>query len=271
MKFAVSYFFMHAARANLFKTIAKPQILEGSANNGAEQPREPPKPDVAMANASEAITKQEPQGLARTSNLAMASLAKTIARPDLSDQLRNISVEQPIGRTRDPDVEISSASKTFTGPDPLGRAETDLVVGNVSKNFARQTFHDFPANDNTGQPFRQVPRGRARVPVLTGLDNKIDDNYMKGSIWPKPQLEDREDLYYFVDSLNFEFTTRSNGSFLRFLESAFQRYRKITFPKKENEEMPYGVVLNNLDVVIQNDFIELDVNMDEHCKYIAGR
>ena len=268
INFVFCYFFMLPSRANLFKTINRPQILERFANNSVEQPGEPPKPDEVMPSASKAIVKQEPLRLTRTPSLAKANLGETIARPDLSDQLRNKSMEQPRGRPRDPDFEISNFSTTFTGSDPPGRAEADSVPENVSKSIARQILHNHLANDSSGEHFRQVPRGRARVPLLTGLDDKIDENYVKGSIWPKPQFEYREDFFYFVDSVNFQFTTNSNGGFLRILKSAFQRYGKITFPKTVVEEMPYGLVLNNLDVVVENNRTSLDINMDERCKYL---
>ena len=96
----------------------------------------------------------------------------------------------------------------------------------------------------------------------------LDNNYVRGSIWPKPQEEHREDVYYYVDNTNFEFTASGDGGQSQILKSAFSRYKKITFPKSHGGAASENVI-QGLDVKVETKQKNLDINMDESCKFIS--
>ena len=93
----------------------------------------------------------------------------------------------------------------------------------------------------------------------------LDDNYVKGSIWPKPQEEHREDDYYFVDHVNFKFSANGAGKDSEILKSALKRYKGLLFPKKEGEQAS-GKVIRELVVNVKTKQENLDINMDESCE-----
>ncbi|XP_065050975.1 beta-hexosaminidase subunit beta-like [Rhopilema esculentum] len=90
----------------------------------------------------------------------------------------------------------------------------------------------------------------------------LDDNYVKGSIWPKPQEEHREDDYFFVDHVNFKFSANGAGKDSEILKSALKRYKGLLFPKKEGEQAS-GKVIRELVVNVKTKQENLDINMDE--------
>lgn len=93
----------------------------------------------------------------------------------------------------------------------------------------------------------------------------LDNNYVRGSIWPKPQEEKREEIYYYVDNTNFEFTASGDGGQSQILKSAFSRYKKITFPKSHGGAASENVI-QGLEVKVETKQKNLDINMDESCK-----
>ena len=93
---------------------------------------------------------------------------------------------------------------------------------------------------------------------------ELDDDYVKGTVWPKPFEEHREDVYFHLDSSKFLF--KSIGVNSDMLQSAFRRYMKITFPKAVGSVEP-GDLIRHLDVNVKVGSTELCPDMDESCKY----
>eukprot|EP00794_Sanderia_malayensis_P016573 gene16573-18258_t len=98
---------------------------------------------------------------------------------------------------------------------------------------------------------------------------QLDDDYVKGSLWPKPQEEHPEDVYFSIDHSNFKF--RATGKTSNILSSAFERYRSLTFPKTTNAagNHEHSVIIG-LEVNVRTEEAELKLDMDESYNLIVN-
>ncbi len=94
----------------------------------------------------------------------------------------------------------------------------------------------------------------------------LDKNYVKGSLWPKPYEETREDVYFELDCKAFKFNAVGKNSDI--LRSALKRYRRIVFPK--TTDVGQGTLIKELDVNVKTEKAELSMGMDESCKFEIG-
>ena len=93
----------------------------------------------------------------------------------------------------------------------------------------------------------------------------LDDDYVKGSIWPKPQHETKEDVIYCVNAQEFQFILSDQLKESVILQQATKRYKKLVFPKSGVEQSQDNGV-ESLEIKVKNDNAVLNFDMDEYCK-----
>lgn len=95
----------------------------------------------------------------------------------------------------------------------------------------------------------------------------LDDDYVKGSIWPKPQHEDRTaNVNFFINEDDFKIVISGEGRSSGILKSATERYKKLIFPKPATKSNRNDI--KSLEIVVKTKKESLSFDMDESCKFI---
>ena len=93
----------------------------------------------------------------------------------------------------------------------------------------------------------------------------LDDDYVKGSLWPKPQVEHKQHTNFSITPEDFKFTTSGAGKESKIIKSAIERYKKLTFPEPAFECEDQNC-MKSLDISIKEKNEDLHFDMDEFCK-----
>ena len=106
--------------------------------------------------------------------------------------------------------------------------------------------------------------------ALGGLGWELEElqveDYVKGSVWPKPQGQMQNGALYSLSSEKFIFTITGQSSDV--LEDAIERYKKLTFPddfRKTKRNLPQ---ITQLEIKVMDQYENLTLESDESCKYI---
>lgn len=90
-------------------------------------------------------------------------------------------------------------------------------------------------------------------------------DYVKGSIWPKPQVYNATGKVYSLASNEFSFD--STGKKSDVLKEALTRYMGLVFPDA-NEKLKEGLPqITKLSVKVQEKYAPQSLESDESCKY----
>ena len=104
--------------------------------------------------------------------------------------------------------------------------------------------------------------------ALGGLGWELEElqaeDYVKGSVWPKPQGETPSGAVYALSSQNFKFTIVGQSSDV--LEQAVTRYTELTFPDKVSETKRNLPQITQLNINVINKYENLTLESDESCK-----
>ena len=90
-------------------------------------------------------------------------------------------------------------------------------------------------------------------------------DYVKGAIWPKPQVYNATGKVYSLSSNEFSFDSTGENSDV--LKEALTRYMGLVFPdatEKVKEGLPQ---ITKLSVKVQEKFAPQSLESDESCKY----
>lgn len=100
------------------------------------------------------------------------------------------------------------------------------------------------------------------------------EDYVKGSVWPKPQGETPNGEVYFLSPQNFKFTITGQSSDV--LQDAISRYKQLTFPdsdggdsscERKKAKAQGSSEITQLTVKVINKYENLTLETDESCKY----
>ena len=91
------------------------------------------------------------------------------------------------------------------------------------------------------------------------------EDYVKGSVWPKPQGETPSGVVYKLTPQDFTFSITGESSDV--LKNAVQRYRHLTFPDNVSEPKKNLSQITELTVRVTNKYENLTLDSDESCKY----
>ena len=104
--------------------------------------------------------------------------------------------------------------------------------------------------------------------ALGGLGWELEElqveDYVKGSLWPKPQGETPNGAVYSLSPQNFKFTIVGQSSDV--LEDAVARYKQLTFPDDVSETKKDLSEITQLNINIINKYENLTLETDESCK-----
>ena len=93
----------------------------------------------------------------------------------------------------------------------------------------------------------------------------LDDDYVKGSLWPLPQEEIREQVSLVLNQENFKFTASGDGKNSKILKSAIDRYKNLTFPEPGLNSEDSNMI-KSVDINVKTKKEDLHFDMDESCK-----
>lgn len=94
----------------------------------------------------------------------------------------------------------------------------------------------------------------------------LSDDYVKGSIWPKPKGQSQTGVKFSLSPKTFTF--QINGKTSDVLTQAVQRYKILTFPDDDVTKKAQGLdVLESLEVVVVDDYRNMTIESDESCKF----
>ena len=91
------------------------------------------------------------------------------------------------------------------------------------------------------------------------------EDYVKGSVWPKPQGETTNGAVYALSPENFKFTIVGQSSDV--LVEAVKRYKELTFPDEVRETKKNLAQITELSINVINKYENLTLESDESCKY----
>ena len=94
--------------------------------------------------------------------------------------------------------------------------------------------------------------------VRTSID------YVRGSIWPKPQSYNASGKVYTLTSSEFSFD--STGETSDVLKEAFKRYRGLAFPDPSEKPKAGLPQITQLSVKVEEKYAPLSLDSDESCK-----
>lgn len=105
--------------------------------------------------------------------------------------------------------------------------------------------------------------------ALGGLGWELEElqveDYVKGSVWPKPQGESPNGAVYALTPQNFKFTIVGQTSDV--LQQAVTRYKGLTFPDNVTEAKENLSQITELKINVVNKYENLTLESDESCKY----
>lgn len=100
------------------------------------------------------------------------------------------------------------------------------------------------------------------------------EDYVKGSVWPKPQGETPNGEVYSLSPQTFKFTITGQSSDV--LQDAISRYKQLTFPdsddgdsscERKKAKAQGSSEIAQLTVKVINKYENLTLETDESCKY----
>ena len=144
-----------------------------------------------------------------------------------------------------------------------------LYVGIVISHLAI-TVSFSPKNPGLSEPFtdkkEQVNWEKRTTKLKYGeLEHThLDDDYVKGSIWPKPQVENRQMVDFSISPEDFELTTAGAGKNSDILKSAIERYKELVFPKSVTDSADKSPI-KSLEITVKTNNENLNFDMDEYC------
>ena len=104
--------------------------------------------------------------------------------------------------------------------------------------------------------------------ALGGLGWEIGElqveDYVEGSVWPKPQGETRNGAVYSLSSETFKFSITAQSSDV--LEDAIKRYKQLTFPEDFSEIKKNLPQITQLTIQVIDKYENLTLDSDESCK-----
>ena len=104
--------------------------------------------------------------------------------------------------------------------------------------------------------------------ALGGLGWELEElqveDYVKGSVWPKPQGETQHGTVYSLSSETFKFSITAQSSDV--LEDAIKRYKQLTFPEDFREIKTNLPQITQLTIEVIDKYENLTLDSDESCK-----
>lgn len=114
--------------------------------------------------------------------------------------------------------------------------------------------------------FHRVPK--LSDPLGLGLGWELHElqveDYVKGSVWPKPQLESQTGAVFKLTPQNFKFVI--TGPSCDVLEEAIQRYKRLTFPDNVGESKKNLSEITQLSIIVIDKYEKLTLESDESYK-----
>lgn len=115
--------------------------------------------------------------------------------------------------------------------------------------------------------FNRVPR--LSDPLGLGLGWELHElqveDYVKGSVWPKPQEEAQTGAVFKLAPQDFKFTI--TGQSCDVLEEAIERYKHLTFPDNMGMSKKNLSEVTQLAIKVIDKYEKLTLESDESCKY----
>ena len=90
------------------------------------------------------------------------------------------------------------------------------------------------------------------------------EDYVKGSVWPKPQGETPSGAVYKLTPENFQFSITGESSDV--LKEAVERYKVLTFPDNVSASKKNLSQITKLTVDVVDKYENLTLDSDESCK-----
>ena len=90
------------------------------------------------------------------------------------------------------------------------------------------------------------------------------EDYVKGSVWPKPQAESQTGAVFKLTPQNFKFEI--TGQSCDVLEDAIERYKHLTFPDSMGESKKNLSEITQLSIKVIDKYEKLTLESDESCK-----
>ena len=92
-----------------------------------------------------------------------------------------------------------------------------------------------------------------------------NEDYVTGSVWPKPQSDSPTGENFSLSTTNFQFESVGQDSDV--LKSALVRYTKLTFPDNVSQTKPGLKEIVKLAVNVNSKYKPLTLDTDESCKF----
>jgi len=114
--------------------------------------------------------------------------------------------------------------------------------------------------------FHRVPK--LSDPFGLGLGWELHElqveDYVKGSVWPKPQVQSQTGAMFKLSPQNFKFEI--TGQSCDVLEEAIKRYKQLTFPDNVSESKKNLSEITQLSIKVIDKYEKLTLESDESCK-----
>ncbi len=92
------------------------------------------------------------------------------------------------------------------------------------------------------------------------------ENYVVGSVWPKPQSEKRGSTVFSLSPEQFKFSSIGQQSSV--LSQAMARYIPLVFPDKKVPLVTSNAMVETLQIKVMDPYAALALETDESCKMI---
>ena len=93
-----------------------------------------------------------------------------------------------------------------------------------------------------------------------------DEDYVRGSVWPKPQVRVQSGVVYSLLPSEFKFTSVGESSDV--LNAAIERYSNITFPDSAQKNATLKQI-TALKIDVQSKMEPFSPGADESCRYFS--
>lgn len=155
--------------------------------------------------------------------------------------------------------QLNTTYQDFQLPAPGRKPESSFIMFRVVVVLSLFTF--------ACSSVKRLPR--LSDPLAKGglgweLEELQVQDYVKGSVWPKPQGETPNGAVYALSSENFKFTIVGQSSDV--LEQAVTRYKGLTFPDDARETKKNLAQITELSINVINKYENLTLESDESCK-----
>ena len=140
------------------------------------------------------------------------------------------------------------------------------VVGGLITFMMLRVFLVFLLVTLACSSFHKGPR--LSDPLGLGLGWELHElqveDYVKGSVWPKPQAETQTGAVFKLTPQNFKFEI--TGQSCDVLEDAIERYKHLTFPDSMGESKKNLSEITQLTIKVIDKYEKLTLESDESCK-----